>query len=349
MGETFGQPPAGSSLNLACGGCLSRTCRACFPPAKAIKGPARREFGETYAEWISRLRLDSSQRRRLRLRTSVSEFSSSPPMTRASGWPTPTALDSNGSGVNATMRDRLDYAAEKGWSTPGASQWATPRASEAGADFAKLTRSSTGIALPAQAVLWKTPRVAEGDYTRDRGKPGAERLTLEGEAKQWPTPTAMSYGESHQPGNSRSMNLTMQLAEGIGPSSSPPFAGDSGLHGRTMPTDGPGSAGPLLSAYRRYRDTTCSQLRWERRALLLMAIRRQGRGWTRRRASVPARPAFRRQLNPRFVEILMGWPRGWTNCDCSEMGLFHWRRLMRSELLRLDYHDAPPAQPDLFA
>jgi hypothetical protein len=40
-------------------------------------------------------------------------------------------------------------------------------------------------------------------------------------------------------------------------------------------------------------------------------------------------------FNPRFVEALMGVPRGWTSFDCSETEWSRWWRLMRSEFLRL--------------
>lgn len=68
-------------------------------------------------------------------------------------------------------------------------------------------------------------------------------------------------------------------------------------------------------------------------------------------------------LNPLFVEHLMGWPLGWTALligpaspwrgvltasGSLEMGLYRWRRLMRSELLRLPSPPALPAQLDLF-
>jgi DNA (cytosine-5)-methyltransferase 1 len=40
-------------------------------------------------------------------------------------------------------------------------------------------------------------------------------------------------------------------------------------------------------------------------------------------------------LNPLFVEALMGWPIGWTDCGSAETALSPWLRLMRSELSRL--------------
>ena len=40
-------------------------------------------------------------------------------------------------------------------------------------------------------------------------------------------------------------------------------------------------------------------------------------------------------LNPLFVEALMGWPIGWTDCAFAGMALSPWLRLMRLELSRL--------------
>jgi hypothetical protein len=40
-------------------------------------------------------------------------------------------------------------------------------------------------------------------------------------------------------------------------------------------------------------------------------------------------------LNPLFVEALMGWPAGWTDCEHAVTALSHWRQRMRGELLRL--------------
>lgn len=139
---------------------------------------------------------------------------------------------------------------------------------------------------------------------------------------------------------------------------------------QAQPTSTPGEWSPntLLASYLRYRATTCSALRRERRALLLMAIRRRDAkaarkparhggaqvrahrvGWTRERATLWTRPAFRRQLNPRFVEWLMAWPPGSTNFACSETAwsihAAHWR----SVISQLSSPPAPAAQLSLFA
>jgi len=76
-------------------------------------------------------------------------------------WTTPQAHDAQGvpdpsrwgrHGTKHGGRDLPDEAAM-------VATWPTPRASEAGPDFAKATRSGTGMALPAVAALttWPTP------------------------------------------------------------------------------------------------------------------------------------------------------------------------------------------------
>jgi DNA (cytosine-5)-methyltransferase 1 len=43
-----------------------------------------------------------------------------------------------------------------------------------------------------------------------------------------------------------------------------------------------------------------------------------------------------RTLNPRFVEALMGWPIGWTDCERPVTGFARFKQRMRSALLRLE-------------
>lgn len=52
-------------------------------------------------------------------------------------------------------------------------------------------------------------------------------------------------------------------------------------------------------------------------------------------------------LNPLFVEWLMGWPIGWTDCVSAVTASSRWLRLMRSELSRV-LLESKPAQADLF-
>jgi len=74
--------------------------------------------------------------------------------------------------------------------------WPTPRAAEAGADFAKLNRSKTGMSLPTAAALWPTPRAGKvtdeepeaWQARKDKGQVSTPPLTLA--VKMYPTPDA---------------------------------------------------------------------------------------------------------------------------------------------------------------
>jgi hypothetical protein len=221
-----------------------------------------------------------------------------------SARPTPTANDWKGSGPTLERKDgkmrgdRLDYAVEQVWSTP--------RATDGEKGGPNQSFGAGGIPLPAQTA-------------------------------QWSTPTSLSYNESHQPGNSKSMNETLRLA--------------SFLPGQATPTHGNSSPSALLTFYRRMRATTDSGLRSEMRALLRMAIRQRGRGWTRKAPTAFVRPSFRRSLNPCFVAWLMGWPPiASIGFGFSETEWWTWRQRMRSALSQLaSPAEAPAEQLSLFA
>lgn len=136
----------------------------------------------------------------------------------AQNWPTLSASDWKGLGPtlersDGKMRgDRLDYATEQLWSTP--------RASDGEKGGPNQSFGAGGIPLAAQSMQWATPSVA--DTTGGRMSRSGDRSNeplLKGQAAnlmdQWPTPTSLSFGDSHQPGNSRSYNLTMELAKPI--------------------------------------------------------------------------------------------------------------------------------------
>lgn len=71
------------------------------------------------------------------------------------------------------------------------------------------------------AHLWSTPSVADTTGGRlSRSKDRSDELLMRGQAKAlsnalWPTPTSLSFGDSHQPGNSRSYNLTMERSSSL--------------------------------------------------------------------------------------------------------------------------------------
>lgn len=87
-----GAQPGGSLRSRALGSSSSRTSPACSRRG-LTKTLARREFGETYSDWVSRLRADCSRRERLAARKNAAECSSS---VSATAFPTPSARDFKG-------------------------------------------------------------------------------------------------------------------------------------------------------------------------------------------------------------------------------------------------------------
>lgn len=190
---------------------------------------------------------------------------------------------------------------------------------------------------------------------------------LNDQAAMWPTPSVADTagGRKTRSGDRSGELLNNSLAPLVADLA---FAPSSPRPAPATSTPGAPSPNALLSCYRRYRATTDSDLRSERRALLLMAIRRRDPapkrkparhggaqvrvlrvGWTREQASPWTRPVFRRQLNPRFVEWLMGWPPGSTNFACSATAWRTHAERWRSEISQLSFPPAPPAQLALFA
>jgi hypothetical protein len=105
-------------------------------------------------------------------------------MEDRSEWPTPTVAWAEG-GQTSRSGDRKGEMLIGGLvrtMEPEPSCWPTPRASEAGPDFAKRDRSATGMALPA---------VAEE----------TDRAT-------WPTPTAVQLGNSLESYEAMKANMT---------------------------------------------------------------------------------------------------------------------------------------------
>lgn len=98
-------------------------------------------------------------------------------------------------------------------SASSSSAWLTPSANEdaAGTVDGKMQRMLTHQAKET-SDLWSTPRSSDGEKGGPNQAFGAGGIPLPAQTAQWPTPTSLSFGDSHQPGNSRSYNETMRLA-----------------------------------------------------------------------------------------------------------------------------------------
>ncbi len=71
--------------------------------------------------------------------------------------------------------------------------------------------------LPRQmAAQWSTVRASDGRKGSPQQKftSGGEPLPTQMHKAQWPTPTSLSFKDSHQPGNSASMNRMLALGAG---------------------------------------------------------------------------------------------------------------------------------------
>lgn len=206
---------------------------------------------------------------------------------------------------------------------------------------------------------WPTARAADGNgsaYQRDNGMKGAERPTLAGAAAEWPTPAARDFRapnsansqERRNAGNKRGQQL-QNFVEHSWPT---PKEMDSRMTVRDA---------DLMAERRkdpRWRNAGCRVLAREA-AIWPTPMAKDGdkapKTYSRGNPSLPAMgesfhcsppapatptlgpessPSTRR-LNPRFVEWLMGWPIGWTDCGSAATGLCRYRRLMRSSLLAL--------------
>lgn len=153
---------------------------------------------------------------------------------------------------------------------------------------------------------------------------------LPSQAANWASPTTRMYhgggnAVTRQDGKSR-MDMLDWQAEACSRSSAPD----------RVIRSGPSSSALRLAFYLRTRATTSSELRSEMRFLLRLGLKATGgKRWTRISAAPFVRPSFRRRLNPRFVEYLMGWPIGWTSSAKVETASSLWWQAMRGELSRL--------------
>jgi hypothetical protein len=171
----------------------------------------------TYSAWVSTLRADCLQRQKLASRRAASASSSS-------AWPTPKVSDMKGADpARSENRSGDRHQGAHDAMTPK-----TPEQIEAMRERAAPRKGGgppgiTNLNEQAPTVwsLWSTPSVAdvEGGRTSRSGDRSSE-IMLNGQAKGltaalWSTVTALSFDGSHQPGNSRSMNATMDMARSL--------------------------------------------------------------------------------------------------------------------------------------
>ena len=112
------------------------------------------------------------------------------------------------------------------------------KATPAGASISRLAPWTPPISdsgsIGSQPSTWPTPDASLGGADPETRKTGLSVQTFMVRAA-WPTPTSLSFDTSHQPGNNRSSNKTLDLA--YGPKGSPwatPRASDGEKGGPNM-------------------------------------------------------------------------------------------------------------------
>ena len=185
------------------------------------------------------------------------------------------------------------------------SDWPTPAAQEDNkspeAHMAMKARMKGGprktiTSLQVASKLWQTPSNADTlGGHLSRGGDRSDELLLRGQVKQWPTPKATEAG---------SLNRS--------PQGGPPQ--------------------DLAISAKQWATPRANEAQQQNSQDAHVALSRQAP-----RSLIGGRKSSEntRRLNPLFVEWLMGWPTGMTDCDCAETGLSPWLQRMRSALYSL--------------
>lgn len=259
----------------------------------------------TYAAWATELRRVCLLRRKSARLTSESDSSFTPSI-----WQTPATDSFRSRSGNRKAEMGLDQQARS-------EQWRTPDAYPRGGaqDADKRKAAGHSVNLQDQTHNWSTLKASDaekGGPNQSYGSGGTPPLPAQ--TAQWPTPRAMSFDKSHQPGQTdidHTARDTMTELWGT-PTTRDWKDGDPSPN---APTNS------LLS-----RQAPRSSIGGEPFSHTTLSSHQL---------------SARRQLNPIFVEWLMGWPRGWTVCASSAMELCLWKQRMRTLLSRRLSLDRP--------
>lgn len=192
-----------------------------------------------------------------------------------------------------------------------AESWPTPRSedSESAGNHPGATDSLTGA-----MVRWATPSASEdaAGWVDNQMK----QNMLSHQIQNWPTAAARDGKGSMALGKrNRKTGALDEAAEQIYQSSP---------QGQQTERAGRSSSIPGQTFDQRSLDGMSSRVRSELEALNRLSTRAAIVALDRRKRELVARPitrsgwtrpAFRRQLNPRFVEWMMGWRPGWTSLE----------------------------------
>ncbi len=273
-----------------------------------------------FASWVTRSKARStSLRKTLAHRISASGCSS---------WPTPDARAST-----RANRSLSDGAAVRPLLAKLVETWPTPDTQEGGR---AQPFDQGGRPLEGEARNWPSPG-AEDSESCGNHPDATDSLT--GATRLWPTP--MSHERAQTP---RQVDHGAQLANEVAKWPSPNAAdADKG----TDPIGAWGGGDSLKAKSETWptpramdaagADYQYSRGDHEKPVMGLSGASRSFRPVLKISSCGPECSPKHRRLNPRFVEWLMNWPRGWTGFEPVGTEWSRWRRQSRSWLSRLGF------------
>lgn len=238
-------------------------------------------------------------------------------------WPTPVASDAMSAGRATTQAEAMHTGqsltdAMRSWPTPQAHDAKAPKTPEQ--IEAMRQRTGAGVAnLNEVATNWPTPAARDGDSRgatraesqafqnkQAKGAVGASGLPsddLKSAAVMWQTPSAGSAtgGHAHRGGTRSDELLLAGQARAMypTPAATPYGSSQNGINGKGGEFERPSAGTPSL-------ETMAKQG-------LITGLPDPETAPDGKRSS----PSIL-TLNPQFVEMLMGWPPGWTALDSAE-------------------------------
>ncbi len=327
-------PATPASLSVAPANNWLNSIRATFGP-RWIASLAKRNLGSSSSkmltltfDWVSEVSAEISKEEATLLRLDCSQRQKLGQAMSAKGspsWPTADALavkrDNQSDSPNAALRPTLAKLVEK-WPTPNSAPEAPNNGLNRGNGIERA-RNKTQCLGEAARALWPTAKAGEtGGYQRDNGTKGKERPNLTGLSKQWSTPRS-----------SANENRTTKHAPSHGHGHGRTLAGDAMTANWPTPASrdfkGTNDVAHLENGTGRlHLDQLPNFVKFHFSHPAPATLTDGG-------TSSPETPSSPRRLNPRFVEWLMGWPVGWTDCASPVTGLSLWKSRMRSSLWRL--------------
>lgn len=249
----------------------------------------------------------------------------------AQNWKTPAARDPG------IMTERLRTATGEQWS-----------GGERAFDAETGRMAQTG--LTQQLEQWRTPSDLSkrgGSQPAEKRKAGGHSVNLEDQAEHWLTPNVPNGGRTTH-------HATMQGRTAMHNGKKVQVGLESQAAAWSTPTARMHKGGSLTSLTRKDGKSRLDMLDW------------QAEAWADSRSSsqdLPTPdgpdccapdpnsrpPSTKKRLNVFFVEALMRWPTGWTDCGLPETALTRWLPHMRGFVWMLcSQRMEPPAQASLF-